>query len=86
METVPNYAHPPVSLSAIERGVSFIVIAVASQPLSKTAQPTARRSEGEFRDRVRRATLSLLTAAVAIAISGCLGPPVLERQVLGYDE
>jgi hypothetical protein len=35
---------------------------------------------------VRRATLSLLTAAVAIAISGCLGPPVLERQVLGYDE
>jgi len=35
---------------------------------------------------MRRPTLSLLTATVALAISGCLGPPVLERQVLGYDE
>jgi hypothetical protein len=35
---------------------------------------------------VRRATFTLLTGAVAVAISGCLGPPVLERQVLGYDE
>ena len=35
---------------------------------------------------MRRATLNLLSGAVAVAISGCLGPPVLERQVLGYDE
>jgi hypothetical protein len=35
---------------------------------------------------VRRATLNFLSGAVAAAISGCLGPPVLERQVLGYDE
>ena len=35
---------------------------------------------------VRRATLKLLGGAIAVAISGCLGPPVLERQVLGYDE
>jgi hypothetical protein len=60
---------------------------VAPQPASETAQPiTTRRSEGELRDRVRRATLNFLSGAVAAAISGCLGPPVLERQVLGYDE
>jgi len=35
---------------------------------------------------VRRATLNFLTGAITVAISGCLGPPVLERQVLGYDE
>jgi hypothetical protein len=35
---------------------------------------------------VRRATLNFLTGMIAVAISGCLGPPVLERQVLGYDE
>jgi hypothetical protein len=35
---------------------------------------------------VCRATFNLLTGAVAVAITGCLGPPVLERQVLGYDE
>jgi len=35
---------------------------------------------------VRRTTLNLLAGAVTVAISGCLGPPVLERQVLGYDE
>ena len=35
---------------------------------------------------MRRPTLNLLTAAIAVAISGCLGPPVLERQVLGDDE
>ena len=52
-----------------------------------TAQTTtARRSEGELHDRVRRGTLNLLSGAIAVAISGCLGPPVLERQVLGYDE
>ena len=62
------------------------MIAVASHPASETTQPTARRPERGFRDRVHRATVSLLAAAVAIAISGCLGPPVLERQVLGYDE
>jgi len=35
---------------------------------------------------VRRTTLYFLTSVIAVAISGCLGPPVLERQVLGYDE
>jgi len=35
---------------------------------------------------VRRTTLNLLAGAVTVALSGCLGPPVLERQVLGYDE
>jgi hypothetical protein len=28
----------------------------------------------------------LLTGAIAVAVCGCIGPPVLERQVLGYDE
>ena len=28
----------------------------------------------------------MLTGAITVAMSGCLGPPVLERQVLGYDE
>jgi len=35
---------------------------------------------------VRHATFKLLTGAAAVVVSGCLGPPVLERQVLGYDE
>ena len=35
---------------------------------------------------MRRTSLNLLSGALAVAISGCLGPPVLERQVLGYDE
>ena len=35
---------------------------------------------------MRRATLNLLTGAIGVAICGCVGPPVLERQVLGYDE
>jgi hypothetical protein len=34
----------------------------------------------------RRAVLNLVTGAIAVAVSGCAGPPVLERQVLGYDE
>ena len=34
----------------------------------------------------RRAILNLVTGAIAVAVSGCVGPPVLERQVLGYDE
>jgi hypothetical protein len=61
-------------------------IVVAQQPESETAQPTIRRFRRELLDLVRRATLNLLTSAVTVAISGCLGPPVLERQVLGYDE
>jgi hypothetical protein len=32
------------------------------------------------------ARLTLVTCLLALAISGCMGPPVLERQVLGYDE
>src|SRR5499427_6391560 len=52
----------------------------------ETAQPTIRRPEEELRDLVRRASLSLLAGAITVAISGCVGPPVLERQVLGYDE
>jgi hypothetical protein len=59
---------------------------VGQQPESETAQPATRHSEGELLDLVRRATLNLLTGAITVAISGCLGPPVLERQVLGYDE
>jgi hypothetical protein len=35
---------------------------------------------------VRRATRHLFAGAVAVALGGCIGPPVLERQVLGYDE
>jgi len=67
-------------------GASSIVIAVAQKPKSKTEQPAIRRSEGAaLRDLVRRATLSLLVG-VTTAISSCVGPPVLERQVLGYDE
>jgi len=34
----------------------------------------------------RHAILNFVSVAIAIAFSGCLGPPVLERQVLGYDE
>jgi hypothetical protein len=59
---------------------------VAQQPESEPAQPTIRRLRRELLDLVRRATLNLLTGAVTLAVSGCLGPPVLERQVLGYDE
>jgi hypothetical protein len=72
--------------STIARATSSIVIVVAQQPVSETAQPTIRRFRTELLDLVRRATLNLLTGAVTVAMSGCLGPPVLERQVLGYDE
>ena len=34
----------------------------------------------------RRAILNLVIGAIAAAVSGCAGPPVLEQQVLGYDE
>ena len=72
--------------STIADGTFSIVIAVAEQPESEPAQPTIRRSYGELLDLVRRATFNLLAGTVTVAISGCLGPPVLERQVLGYDE
>ena len=76
----------PVSFAEYDRGRS-VLDRLPGTGRSGTAQPTTtRRSEGELRDRVRRATLNLLSGAVAVAISGCLGPPVLERQVLGYDE
>jgi len=58
---------------------------VAEQLESETAQPTVRRPEGGL-DLLRRATLNLFSGAIAVAVSGCIGPPVLERQVLGYDE
>ena len=32
------------------------------------------------------AILNLFAGAIAVAVSGCAGPPVLERQVLGNDE
>jgi hypothetical protein len=80
------YPHPPDLQSTIAGGASSIVIAVAQQPGFATAQPTIRRPKGELRDFTRRASLNLLTGAIAVAVSGCMGPPVLERQVLGYDE
>src|SRR5882724_979795 len=82
----PNYAHPLRLQNTIAGGTSSIVIAVAQQPEAGTAQPTIWRPEGEFLDLVRRATLNLLAGLITVAISGCVGPPVLERQVLGYDE
>jgi hypothetical protein len=72
--------------NTIAGGASSIIIAVAQQPESQTAQSIVRRTEGELLELVRRATLNLLTGAITVAISGCAGPPVLERQVLGYDE
>src|ERR1700730_7134568 len=35
---------------------------------------------------LRRAILNILMGSIAMTVSGCAGPPVLERQVLGYDE
>jgi hypothetical protein len=67
-------------------GASSIVLAVAQQPGFETAKLTIRRPTRELRHPVRRAILNLLAGAITIAVSGCLGPPVLERQVLGYDE
>jgi hypothetical protein len=52
----------------------------------ETAQPTIRRTREELLELVRRATLNMLTGAITFAFTGCVGPPVLERQVLGYDE
>jgi hypothetical protein len=52
----------------------------------ETPQPVIKRPEGEPVDLVRRAILNLLTGVITFAITGCVGPPVLERQVLGYDE
>jgi hypothetical protein len=84
--TARNCAHSHGLQSTIAQGAFFIVIAVALQPASETTQPTIRHSTGDFRDLVRRATLNLLTGAIAVTVAGCVGPPVLERQVLGYDE
>ena len=53
---------------------------------TETTRPCFPRSYGELLDLVRRTTLNFLAGAATVAISGCLGPPVLERQVLGYDE
>jgi len=59
---------------------------VAQQPASETAQLPIPSFLREFLNPVRRATRNMLAGAITIAIGGCLGPPVLERQVLGYDE
>ena len=67
-------------------GTSSISIAVAQQPESEIAQPTIRRPEGGLLDLMHRAIRNLFAGAVAFAVSGCIGPPVLERQVLGYDQ
>jgi hypothetical protein len=72
--------------NTIAGGASSSVTAVAQQPEFKTPQPVVRRCERALSGLAHRARLTLLTAAVAVAISGCVGPPVLERQVLGYDE
>jgi hypothetical protein len=42
--------------------------------------------EAPLESRQRRARLTLVIGLFALAVSGCIGPPVLERQVLGYDE
>src|SRR5215831_12290566 len=34
----------------------------------------------------RRAAICFFTAAITIVAGSCAGPPVLQRQVLGYDE
>jgi hypothetical protein len=83
---VPNYSHAPLLQNTIAGGTSSIDVAVAQQPESETVQPTIWRHKGELLDFVRRATLNLLAGVITVAISGCVGPPVLERQVLGYDE
>jgi hypothetical protein len=59
---------------------------MAQQQPSKTAQAAIRRCRSELRDLARRVSLNLLTGAIVIPIGGCVGPPILERQVLGYDE
>jgi hypothetical protein len=71
---------------ATDTGASLLAAFSRADPESKTVQPIIWRPKGEFLDFVRRAALNLLTGAITVAISGCLGPPVLERQVLGYDE
>jgi hypothetical protein len=35
---------------------------------------------------LRYSSARKLIGVIALALSGCAGPPVLERQVLGYDE
>ena len=70
----------------MSQNASLLAAFSRADPESKTVQPIIWRPKGEFLDFVRRAALNLLTGAITVAISGCLGPPVLERQVLGYDE
>jgi len=86
VQAAPNYTSPPGLQSTIAGEASFIDTAMAPQPASETLRPTIRRPGRKLRGLVCRATFNLLTGAVAVAITGCLGPPVLERQVLGYDE
>jgi len=70
----------------MSRNASLLAAFSLADPESKTVQPIIWRPEGELLDLVRRAALNLLTGVITVAICGCLGPPVLERQVLGYDE
>jgi hypothetical protein len=59
---------------------------VVQQATSEIARPTTRHPKRKLRNFARPATLNLLTGAIGVIVSGCVGPPVLERQVLGYDE
>jgi hypothetical protein len=71
--------------STIAGKASSIVAAVAHNwRLNLTTH--SRVCRGSRVNPCRRAILNLVTGAIAVAVSGCVGPPVLERQVLGYDE
>ena len=59
---------------------------MAQQPASETAQLPIPSFLRAFLNPVLRATRNMLAGVITIAISGCLGPPVLERHVLGYDD
>ena len=83
--TAPNYAHRLVAAYDCGRK---ILDRHRHGPETRIRARTTRYPafRQEFLDLVRRATRNLLTGAITVAISGCFGPPVLERQVLGYDE
>ena len=71
--------------STIAGKASSIVAAIAHNwRLNLTTH--SRVCRGSRVNPCRRAILNLVTGAIAVAVSGCAGPPVLERQVLGYDE
>jgi hypothetical protein len=72
--------------NTIAGGAFSIDIAMTQQRQPRPHNPAIRRCEGKLRDLARRASLNLLIGVITVAISGCVGPPVLERQVLGYDE